>query len=328
MIEASLPGSRIRLTDVSPRDGLQSFPRMVSTGDKLKLVNSLIRAGFQSIEVTSFARPDVVPQLADAESLVKLLPRDNGVEYRALVPNVKGANRAIDSGIDTIVALTTASDTYTEKNQNATAKVVLSRAADVVRICRDEGIPCDVGIGMAFFDPYDGATPPSRVLHSIEVLIDAGAQAITLATSVGVADPWQVKQLCQLVKTDWPELDLGLHLHNTNGLALACAYAAAEVGVDRFEGAIAGIGGGIAMPHGMGAVGNVPMEDLVNLFNAIGCHVGLDTRRVVECAKEVTDLLGISPSSFAARGGTREAVLDAGMAAMKAKGDRPLREEG
>lgn len=303
--------SEVTVTEVGPRDGLQSFPRRVSTDDKVTLIERLQDAGFRSIEVTSFGRPEVVPQMADADTVMRRISRREGVDYRALVPNRRGAERAVAAGVDTLVALLTVTESYSRKNQNRGVDELIAGAADILAFGREAGVAVDVAVGMAFFDPDEGPTPPERVEEVVEQLVAAGTHRMYVATSVGMANPRDVHALCGRLLARWPELELGIHLHNTNGMALANAVAAMDAGVRRFEGAVCGIGGGMAMPHGLSA-GNVPSDDLVHLFNEMGIATGLATDEVVAGTRDVASLLGIEPMGHAARGGRRRDVLELG----------------
>lgn len=303
---------RVMVTEVGPRDGLQSFDRWVPTDHKVQIIEVLLDAGFRSIEVTSFVRPDVVPHLSDAEELMARLDRRDGVDYRALVPNRRGAERAVAAGVDTMVALLTVTDSYSRKNQNRSAFELLDAVADVLDVGQRTGTPVDVALAMSFFDPYEGPTPVSRVEEMVQRLWDHGARSFYVATSVGMADPRQVSGLCGRLLERWPDLDLGLHLHNTNGMALANALAAMDAGVRRLEGSICGIGGGIVMPHGMATVGNVPTEDLLQMLDTMGVDTGLEFERVAEASREIAAILGVDHTSFVGRGGTRSDVLHQG----------------
>ena len=306
--------SEVVVTEVGPRDGLQSFHKDVPTDDKVTMINRLLDAGFSSIEVTSFVRPDVIPQMADAEEVMSRIDRRDGVDYRALVPNRRGAERAVAAGVDTLVSLLTVTESYSRKNQNRGVDELIAGVSSVLEYGREVDVPVEVAAGMAFFDPYEGDTPPERVEWVFEQLVDAGAEKLYVATSVGMGNPAAVHELCTRLLTRWPQIELGIHLHNTNGMALANAVAAMDAGVRRFEGAICGIGGGIVMPHGM-SVGNVPSEDLVHMFSEMGVKTGLDVDEVVACSKDVAAILGIDPLSHAARGGRKRDVLEMGEAA-------------
>lgn len=303
--------SSVTITEVGPRDGLQSFPKEVSTDDKVAMINRLVDAGYRSLEVTSFVRPDVIPQMADAEEVMARIDRRDDVDHRALVPNRRGAERAVAAGVDTLVALLTVTESYSRKNQNRGVEELIAGTADILAYGREVGVPVDVAVGMAFFDPYEGDTPPERVEWVVEQLVDAGAEAMYVATSVGMGNPVAVHDLCSRLLARWPQVELGIHLHNTNGMALANAVAAMDAGVRRFEGAICGIGGGIVMPHGM-SVGNVPSEDLVHMFSEMGVETGLDVDGVVAASRDVAEILGIEPLSHAARGGRKVDVLRLG----------------
>lgn len=299
----------VLVTEVGPRDGLQSFDRWVSTDDKLRMLGLLVDAGFRSIEVTSFVRPDVVPHLADAEDLMGRLDKSPDVNYRALVPNRRGAERAVAAGVDTMVALLTVTESYGRRNQNRSPEQMLEAVADVIEVGKRTDTPVDVALAMSFFDPYEGEVAPELVERAVHFLSSRGATSFYVATSVGMAHPRQVYDLCTRLLKQWPEMDLGLHLHNTNGMALANALAAMDAGVRRFEGSICGLGGGIVMPEGLAPVGNVPTEDLVQMLDLMGVDTGLDFELVAETSRRVAEVLSIEHASFVGRGGTRADVL-------------------
>lgn len=301
--------SEVLVTEVGPRDGLQSFDRWVSTDDKLRMIGVLVDAGFRSIEVTSFVRPDVVPHLADADELMARLERSPAVNYRALVPNRLGAERAAAAGVDTMVALLTVSESYGRKNQNRSPAQMREAVTDVLDVGRQSDTPVDVALAMSFFDPYEGEVDPQQVEEAVAYLSDRGATSFYVATSVGMAHPRQVHDLCARLLARWPEMDLGLHLHNTNGMALANALAAMDAGVRRFEGSICGLGGGIVMPEGLAPVGNVPTEDLVQMLSLMGIDTGLEFGRVAEASRRIAGILATEHGSFVGRGGTRADVL-------------------
>lgn len=302
---------RVTLTEVGPRDGLQSLGRTIPTEDKIKMIEILVDAGITSIEATSFVRPEVIPELADAEAVMSGIARGPGVQYRALVPNKRGAQRAAAAGVDVMVALITVSETYSRKNQNRGVDDLVRSVAEILEESRASGVPADIAVGMAFFCPYEGPIPEQQVEDLLARLIDLGGERFYVATSVGMADPAHVNRLCARLLNSWPNLKLGIHLHNTNGMALANAVAAMDAGVTTFEGSICGIGGGIVMPHGM-AVGNVATEDLAHMFGEMGVRTDIDVERISAAALEVASLLGIEPLSYVTRGGNKKAVLALG----------------
>jgi hydroxymethylglutaryl-CoA lyase len=274
----------------------------------VRIVDALVRAGFRSIEVTSFGRPEMVPNLADAEDLFRRLERKPGVEYRALVPNLRGALRALDAGADALVVLVTVAEAYARRNQNRSVEEIVVEAETILELGRETGTWVEIGLAMPFFDPYGGDTLPEDVERVVRRLADAGAGALYLATSTGVETPVEVRDLVIRLRGSRPELDLGLHLHDTNGMALVTVLLALQEGVDRFETSLCGLGGGIALPAGAPEVGNLASEDLVHFLDAIGVDTALDPTTVTDCAVEVASILGIAPRSHAATGGTKDAL--------------------
>ena len=264
----------VEIVDVTLRDGLQSLERVYPTGLKLAIVDRLLEAGLKRIEVTSFVRPDVVPQLADAEAVVKGLPAGDGCRFRALVANRRGMERAAATGIGEVLALITASETYNQKNQNMSINRNLEVIGEIARVAQDHDIHVVVAIGMSMFCPYEGDIPPERVLGIISSLERAGIDEFYIATTAGLDGPRRVYELSYRVLHEHPSMKLGVHLHNTNGMALANALAAMTAGVSTFEGALCGIGGGIRFPKGSGNHGNVALEDLVNMFEEMGVATG------------------------------------------------------
>jgi hydroxymethylglutaryl-CoA lyase len=301
---------RVVIVEVGPRDGLQSLPGTYPTEVKLRLVELLAAAGLPKIEVAGFVRPDVIPQLADAEAVVGGLRQLRGPVCRALVPNRRGAERAVAAGVDELLALITASETYNRKNSNMTISENLDAIAEIVSVGHGAGVHVVVAIGIAMFCPYEGDVPPARVLDMIERMRSEGVREVCLATSAGLDGPRTVNRLCSRVLERWPELVLGIHLHDTNGMALANAVAAADAGVTVFEGSICGIGGGIRMPPGLPHFGNVATEDLVHLFRELEVETGIDLERLLEAARAARDLLGLEATySHSLAGATKANVL-------------------
>jgi hydroxymethylglutaryl-CoA lyase len=304
---------RVSIVEVGPRDGLQSLPSTFSTDVKVALVDLLSQTGLRTIEVTGMARPDVIPQLADAEDVLRRIERRKGVVYRVLCPNRRGAERAVEAGADEIVGLITASETYNRKNSNMSVTENLDQAAQMRSIAADAGMHMVMAIGVCTFCPYEGTLPEGRLLDLIERMVADGISEFCLATSVGVDGPRTVHRAFSQIKERWPELPLGIHLHNTNGMALANALAAMDAGATVFEGSICGIGGGICMPPGMAHHGNVATEDLVQLFAEMGVETGVDLAQLLAVGHEARELLGLETAfSFALQGGTKEIVLGQG----------------
>lgn len=309
---------RVTLVEVGPRDGLQSLERAYPTATKVKMVDILAQSGLKKIEVTGFVRPDKIPQLADAAELFAAIERRPGVVYRALCPNRKGAERAVAAGVDEILGLITASETYNLKNSDMSVEENLVQAGQMAKVARDAGIPIVMAIGVCMFCPYEGELPESRILEMIERMRADGIEEFYLATSVGLDGPRKVHRTFSMIKERWPEMPLGVHLHNTNGMSLANALAAMDAGVTRFEGSICGIGGGIRMPYGMAHYGNVATDDLAHMFFEMGIDTGIELDRLIHAGRAIREWLELDTTfSYALNGGTKKAVLERGRTAPK-----------
>jgi hydroxymethylglutaryl-CoA lyase len=295
----------VEIVDVTLRDGLQSLDTVYPTDLKLDILRRLMDVGLKRIEVTSFVRPDVVPQLADAEAVVRGLPPRNGCTFRALVANRRGIDRAVSTGIDEVLALITASETYNQKNQNMSVDRNLEVIEEIAGIARPHGVHVVVAVGMSMYCPYEGEIPAERVVRIVSSLKKAGIDEYYIATSAGLDGPRRVYELSRLLIDEYPSMKLGIHLHNTNGMGLANALAAMEAGVRTFEGALCGIGGGIRFPEGTGNHGNIALEDLVNMFAELDVPTGVDLGALVGLSREVGELLGVPVTSYATAGGTK-----------------------
>lgn len=299
------------IVEVSPRDGLQSYARAVDTRTKIALVDALSAAGFPVIEVTAFAHPRAIPHLADAEAVMAGITRRPGTIYRALAPNLRGAERAVAAQADEVLGLATLSRTYTAKNQNMTVEQALDQAIRAFALTQEAGRRFVMALGMAFWCPYEGTIPEADVLRAVERLHGAGVRRLYLAGSVGMEDPRHVSRLFARLTSTFPDCAFGYHIHDRAGFAPANILAALDAGADWLEGAICGLGGGIAMPGQARPPGNYPTEDLVHLLAASGIATGLDLSRVIAAAEEAGRLLGLTPDSHVTQWGTRAAQLAA-----------------
>jgi hydroxymethylglutaryl-CoA lyase len=274
--------TRLILTEVGPRDGLQAENAFLPTEQKVTLINALSRTGLQRIEVTSFVHPKAVPQLADAEDVMATIDRQPNVTYSAMVPNARGASRAVASRIDEMVAFFSASETHNRKNVNMTVEESLQVLKDILRIGREGQVPLSTIISTAFGCPFEGAVPEERVLYLVGRIVELGIGQVTLADTTGMANPNQVYRLCSRVVRACPEVNLGLHFHNTRGAASANVLAGLEVGVSRFDGSIGGLGG---CPFAPGATGNLATEDMAHMLEEMGINTGIDLAKLIDCAK-------------------------------------------
>jgi hydroxymethylglutaryl-CoA lyase len=286
--------SRIRIHEVSPRDGLQNESTVVSTEAKLGLIQRLVDAGFRDIEATSFVSPRYIPQLADAEALLARLPTADvggeGIRYWALVPNAVGLERALAAGVRHVATFLSSSETHNRKNVNRTIAESLEAQATVIHEAVSAGARVRSYISTVFGCPFEGDIPVQRVVDLARALRAAGAHAIALGDTTGMADPEQVKMVVrELVSSGIPVDELAIHLHDTRGTALANAYAAWQEGITAFDGSIAGIGG---CPYAPGAAGNASTEDLLYLFARLGAETGIDLDRACAAGHYMEIVLG------------------------------------
>ncbi len=301
---------QVKVIEVGPRDGLQSLSRWVDTDTKVAMIDLLSDAGFPVIEATSFARSTVVPNLKDAELVLARIRRRPGTVYRALVPNARGAERAVASAlVDEVLGLITVSETYLRHNQNMSLDQAIAEGIRAFEIAAASDVGFTMALGMALWCPYEGRVPEAKALAVMARFWAAGIRRFYFAGSVGMEDPQHVHTLFSAAIERHPGIELGYHAHNVPGFGLANVLAALDAGASSVEGSICGVGGGIAMPTNMGAVGNIPSEDIVHFLNSTGIRTGLDTQRVLDCARAVGKLLGMEPMSYLARSGTREELL-------------------
>ena len=302
---------KVTVVDVAARDGLQSFPRWVETDVKVALIDRLSDVGFPVIEVTGFVHPRKIPNLRDAEEVLARIKRRPSTIYRALVPNAKGAERAIRCSVppNEILGLIVASETYLRKNQNMSTDEAVGQAIEAFRIAGRAGLSFVMAIAGSFWDLFEGRTPETKVLDLIDRFQQAGIRRFYLAGSLGMEDPAHVSGLIHDVKARWPSLDVGFHVHNMSGAATANVLAALDAGASFIEGSICGIGGGIALPNGTSATGNLASEDLVYLLNETGIKTGLKTDAVVAAARDIAKMLDITPVGHIAHCGSRSEMM-------------------
>lgn len=280
----------VHFVDVSMRDGLQNESVIVATGTKLEMIGRLVRAGVRDIEVTSFVRPRWIPQLADATEVVSRLPDVEDVRFWALVPNRKGLDRALESGIGNVATFLSASETHNKKNVNRTVRESLSDLRRVVETASAEGLGVRSYISTVFGCPYEGKVPVDRSVGLALDLLDAGADYIVLGDTIGAANPAQVKEvIARMLAAGVPLEQLAMHFHDTRGMAVANAYSAHQEGIRWFDGALAGVGG---CPYAPGATGNAASEDLLYLFGEIGAETGVDLDAMCEAGALLRDVLG------------------------------------
>ena len=280
----------VEILEVSPRDGLQNEKTILSTEDKVELVDRAVRAGARRIEVTSFVNPARVPQMADADEVMAALPRPEGVKYAGLVMNRRGLDRALAGRVDEIDVVVVASDTFCQRNQGMSTAQACDTAAELVREARAAGVFSTITIGASFGCPFEGEVPVERLRETVQRVVDAGPDELALADTIGVAVPSDVTQRLGIARElAGPRLPLRLHLHDTRHTGVANAVAAVESGVTTLDASIGGAGG---CPFAPNATGNVATEDLVYLFNRMGVASGLDLASITATAAWLEERLG------------------------------------
>lgn len=282
-------GDPLIVQEVSPRDGLQIEPTWVETVDKIALIDQLSLVGFSRIEAGSFVSPKAIPALRDGEQVFQGIARKPGVIYVALIPNLKGAQRAVESRADELNLVMSASQTHNLANMRMRCEASLAAFGDIVRFAADHAVRLNGSIATTFGCPFEGKIDEDRVLQIVDAYQALGIQGISLADTTGMANPGQVERLVKRVLQRVPAGDLTLHFHNTRGLGLCNVLAAYEAGARRFDAALGGLGG---CPFAPGASGNICTEDLVNLCDEVGIHTGIDLPHLLHMSRRLPDLLG------------------------------------
>jgi hydroxymethylglutaryl-CoA lyase len=277
-------GEKIKVVDVTARDGLQNEPKLVSTRDKLALIEKLIHAGVSDIQATSFVHPKWVPQMADAEEVAAGLGKFSGVTFSALVPNIKGYERAVASGIRHLEFVIAASETFNRKNLNRSMAESLQLLEQTSRLAERDGVVLRVGFSTCFHCPFEGRISSQGVLNAVRAAREIGPWRIAVCDTDGMAFPDQVKETVGRLLTELKmnRDDLALHFHDTYGRGLPNTLAGLEAGVREFDSATAGLGG---CPYCPGASGNLATEDLVDFLEGMGFDTGIDLEKLLDAAE-------------------------------------------
>jgi hydroxymethylglutaryl-CoA lyase len=286
----SLP-SNVRIREVGPRDGFQNEPETIPTADKVRLIDMLSASGLKQIEVTSFVRPDVIPQLADAEEVLAAVQRREGVSFSVLIPNERGLERALGlrERFDEINVFVSASETHNHKNVNRTIEESLAGLERTLATAREAGLRCEGVISTSFGCPYEGEVRPDRVFAIAERLAAAGCEEIGFGDTTGMANPVQVGEFFAAARERLGGAELTAHFHNTRGQGLANVLAALGQGIDSFESSFGELGG---CPVPPGATGNVSSEDAVSMLHEMGIATGIDLGRLIDAARAAQEVLG------------------------------------
>ena len=288
----------VRIVEVGPRDGLQNEKAMVSTADKIELIDRLSATGLQSIEATSFVSPRWVPQLADAAEVFAGITRRPGVHYPVLVPNEKGYERARAAGVEEIAVFTAASEAFNQRNINASIDESLQRFAPVLERARGDGVRVRGYVSTVLGCPYQGEVPLADVVRVARQLHGMGCYEISLGDTIGVGTPGKARAMLQAVAGEVPLNALAVHFHDTYGQALANLLACLEVGVSVVDASVAGTGG---CPYATGASGNVASEDVVYMLHGLGIETGVDLARLADTGRWLAGRLGRETGSRVGR---------------------------
>ncbi len=299
--------SQISVREVGPRDGLQN-EEPVPTEAKVELINTLSGTGVKRIEAVSFVRPDAIPQMADADEVWKRIERAESVRYSALVPNLRGAARALDSGLGEIEAVVSASDTHNRKNVNRGTEESLDDIAAVIDMAHYRGATCQVIVSTAWGCPYEGDVPVARVVGVAGRAVADGADCISFGDTTGMATPGRVRALIGEFRSAYPDIGLNLHFHNTRGTGLANVLTALELGVDDFDASVGGLGG---CPYAPGATGNIATEELIHMVEDMGVGTGIDLDAMIEAAAAAERIIGRQLPSQVLRAGPRSRTITA-----------------
>jgi hydroxymethylglutaryl-CoA lyase len=291
------PAEHVKVREVGPRDGFQNEPEVIPTGEKVRLIDLLARTGLARLEVTSFVRADVIPQLADARDVLAAIDPPPDVALSVLVPNERGLDNALElrERFHEVNLFLSASETHNRRNVNRSVEESLAGIERVTARAREAGLRCEGVISTSFGCPYEGHVPPERVFEIAARLAAAGCEEVAFGDTTGMANPVQVRQFfTSAFERLGSQVELTAHFHNTRGQGLANALAALDVGVRSFESSFGELGG---CPVPKGATGNVATEDLVSMLHEMGFSTGIDLGALLECSRAVQEVLGRPLSS-------------------------------
>ncbi|RQQ64227.1 hydroxymethylglutaryl-CoA lyase [Burkholderia stagnalis] len=298
----TMKGTRLYLNEVATRDGFQNEARFVDTDDKIALVDALSACGYAKIEVTSFTSPKAIPALRDAEAVMHGIARAPGVVYTVLVPNVRGAERALSCRVDEVNLVMSVSESHNRANLRMTREQSFAQLRDVIDAVRGAGVAINVSLSTAMGCPMEGDVPTEAVLAWMQRFADLGVHGFTLCDTTGMAYPSQVRDLCERAMARFGARALTLHFHNTRGMALANTLAALDAGIVRFDASLGGLGG---CPYAPGATGNVCTEELVHMLALDGYDTGIDLAAALDAAARLPALVGHDVPSQILKAGRR-----------------------
>ena len=293
--------SQVTLREVGPRDGLQN-ESPVPTEGKIALIDALSRTGLRRIEAVSFVHPRAIPQMGDAAEVWANIRKDPDIDYSALVPNLTGAQRALDAGVRSIEVVVSASDSHNRANVNRSTKESLDDIVAIARLVHAAGATCQVVVATSWGCPYEGDVPVERVLSVARASLDSGADSLAYGDTTGMATPTRVERLVDSTRTHLPDVPLTLHFHNTRGTGLANVLTALQLGVTDFDASVGGLGG---CPYAPGASGNIATEEVVHMLEDMGIGTGVDLDRLLVVAAQAEHLVAHTLPSQVLRAGPR-----------------------
>jgi len=296
----------IRICEVGLRDGLQNEPELLGVEEKLAYIDRLADAGVKVIEVGSFMHPKAVPQMANTDEVFRRLSRRDDVEYRALIPNVRGVERAIACGCTKVKLNVSASRAHNLANLNATPEETVAGFKAAVELAEANGITISGSISMPFGSPWEHEIPVEQVRRIVEAYLTEGISEISLSDASGMAYPSQVYELCHKMRDWYPEVSWWLHFHNTRGMALANVYAGMQAGFTQYDASLAGLGGCPFIPN---AAGNLSTEDLAHMCEVMGIQTGLDTVQIMEMGNDLAERLKRGNLSYTAKAGRNSDLI-------------------
>jgi hydroxymethylglutaryl-CoA lyase len=282
---------RARIREVGPRDGFQNEPETIATADKIRLIDMLSASGLERMEITSFVRPDVIPQLSDAAEVLAGVQRRDGVAFSVLIPNERGLERALEmrDRFDEASVFLSASESHNRANVNRSIEESLGGLERTLAAAREAGLRCEGVISVSFGCPYEGEVPPERVFGIAERLAAAGCEEVGFGDTTGMANPRQVHEFFAAARERLTEVELTAHFHNTRGQGLANVLAALEEGIDSFESSFGELGG---CPVPPGSTGNVSTEDVVSMLHEMGIETGVELPKLLEASRAAQEVLG------------------------------------
>lgn len=283
-----MSGKRIYFSEVAARDGFQIEPQFIPTDQKIALIDALSHCGYAKIEVTSFTSPKAIPMLADAEAVMAGIWRNPDVEYTVLVPNVRGAERAMAAGADEFNLVMSVSETHNLANVRMPREHSVAALAEVIRLAEGK-VPINVSLSCSFGCPMEGDVPQSELLRLSQRFAELGVRGLSICDTTGMAQPAQVAEIAHMLQQHLPSTQLTFHFHNTRGMGLANVLAAVQSGIVRFDASLGGLGG---CPYAPGASGNISSEDAIHMLSVMGYDTGIDFQKLLAASHQLQSMVG------------------------------------